>query len=97
MWALFALYGIVFGLSEGTEKALIADLVPSARRGRAFGWYHAVVGVAALPASVVFGAVWYRYGASTAFLMGAVLALTASVMLVLLLGLRTVGADRPLE
>ena len=26
IWALFALYGIVFGLSEGTEKALIADL-----------------------------------------------------------------------
>ena len=97
MWALFALYGIVFGLSEGTEKALIADLVPSARRGRAFGWYHAVVGVAALPASVVFGAVWDQFGAGTAFLMGAVLALTASVMLVLLLGLRTVGTDRPFE
>ena len=97
IWVLFAIYGLVFGLSEGTEKALIADLVPSARRGRAFGWYHAVIGVAALPASVVFGAVWDRYGASAAFLMGAALAVTASMMLLLLLGLRAVGADRPLE
>ncbi len=97
IWVLFAIYGLVFGLSEGTEKALIADLVPSARRGRAFGWYHAVIGVAALPASVVFGAVWDRYGASAAFLMGATLAVTASMLLLLLVGLRAVGADRPLE
>ncbi|MBL0172750.1 MAG: MFS transporter [Gemmatimonadaceae bacterium] len=97
VWALFALYGIVFGLSEGTEKALIADLVPAARRGRAFGWYHAIIGVAALPASMVFGAVWDTYGASAAFLMGAALAVTASMTLLLLLGFRAVGADRPLE
>ena len=97
IWALFALYGVVFGLSEGTEKAMIADLVPAQRRGRAFGWYHAVIGVAALPASVVFGAVWDRYGASAAFLMGAALAMTASMLLLLLLGFRAVGADRPLE
>lgn len=81
VWALFALYGVVFGLSEGTEKALIADLVPAAVRGRAFGWYHATIGLAALPASIAFGAVWDRYGASAAFLMGATLALTASVAL----------------
>jgi MFS family permease len=78
VWALFALYGVVFGMSEGTEKALIADMVPSAIRGRAFGWYHATIGLAALPASVLFGAVWDRYGASTAFIMGAVLAVMAS-------------------
>jgi len=96
-WMLFACYGIVFGLSEGTEKALIADLVPAPVRGRAFGWYHATVGLAALPASVVFGMVWDRYGASAAFVMGAALALTASLLLLLLLRLRAVGADRPLE
>lgn len=80
-WALFAIYGVVFGLSEGTEKALIADLVPASVRGRAFGWYHATVGLAALPASVVFGALWDRYGASIAFATGAGLAMLASVAL----------------
>ena len=81
-WVLFAVYGLVFGLSEGTEKALIADLVPSANRGRAFGWYHAVVGIAALPASVAFGAVWDSYNASAAFFMGSALAVLASVLLI---------------
>ena len=97
VWVLFALYGVVFGLSEGTEKALVADLVPPAQRGRAFGWYHALIGVAALPASVVFGAVWAAYGASAAFLMGAALAITASILLALLPGLRSVRPDRPLK
>ncbi len=96
-WLLFALYGIVFGLSEGTEKALVADLVPASIRGRAFGWYQATIGITALPASVVFGIVWDRYGASAAFSMGAALALSASAMLALLLHFGAVGADRALE
>jgi MFS family permease len=77
-WALFATYGVVFGLTEGTEKALVADLVPAAQRGTAFGWYHGVVGVAALPASVLFGTVWDGWSASTAFGMGATVALAAA-------------------
>jgi MFS family permease len=96
-WALFATYGVVFGLSEGTEKALVADLVPAVARGRAFGWYQATVGLTALPASVMFGIVWDRYGASAAFSMGAALALLASLLLALLLRFRALGTDRPLE
>lgn len=89
IWVLFALYGVMFGLSEGSEKALVADLVPAAIRGRAFGWYHATIGLTALPASVIFGAVWDRFGASVAFTMGAALALLASMTLML------VGVRRP--
>jgi MFS family permease len=83
-WALFAAYGVVFGLTEGAEKALVADLAPAARRGAAFGWYHAAVGVAALPASLLFGAVWERHGAPAAFRVGAGLA--AAALAVLLAG-----------
>ena len=80
-WALFGVYGVVFGLSEGTEKALVADLVPARRRGTAFGWYQATVGVAALPASIVFGAVWDRHGSPAAFAMGAALAVAAALIM----------------
>lgn len=96
-WTLFGLYGLVFGLSEGTEKALVADLVPAGVRGRAFGWYQATIGVMALPASLVFGIVWDRYGASAAFTMGAALACFASLLLALFLGLGPVRPDRALE
>jgi MFS family permease len=80
-WALFAVYGIYFGLTEGVEKALVADLAPAHLRGSAFGLYHLAVGFGALPASLLFGLVWELFGASAAFDMGAGFALLSSVML----------------
>jgi MFS family permease len=80
-WALFAVYGVYFGLTEGAEKALVADFAPVHLRGSSFGLFHLVVGVGAFPASLLFGLVWQQFGSTAAFGMGAVLALLASVML----------------
>lgn len=78
-WTLFAVYGLYFGLTEGVEKALVADLVPAARRGAAFGWYNLAIGLGALPASLLFGAIADHAGAPAAFTLGASLALAAAV------------------
>jgi len=83
-WALFIVYGLYFGMTEGTEKAMVADLVPAARRGAAFGWFNAALGVGALPASLLFGVVWERFGSAFAFGMGAAIAATATLLFVLL-------------
>ncbi len=78
---LFLAYGLYYGLTEPVEKALVADLAPRGMRGRLFGWYNGVVGVMALPASLLFGFLW-RYGsAGVAFATGAVLALAAALAL----------------
>jgi MFS family permease len=82
-WALFIAYGLYFGLTEGVEKALVADLVPATVRGAAFGWYNLTIGLAALPASLIFGGLWQVFGAPAAFLAGAGLALVASLGLYL--------------
>jgi MFS family permease len=81
-WALFAVYGVYFGLTEGSERALVADLVPLERRGTAFGWYNLAIGLGALPASLMFGVIWDRAGPAIAFIMGASLALVAALGLV---------------
>jgi MFS family permease len=78
-WSLFAVYGLFYALTEGAERALVADLVPPARRGTAFGWFHFAVGAAALPASLGFGLVWDRLGAAVAFGMAAAIAGVATV------------------
>ncbi len=78
-WALFGIYGIFFGLTEGTERALVTDIVPAARRGTAFGWYNLTIGLGALPASILFGALWDRFSSRVAFDFGAALALAASI------------------
>jgi MFS family permease len=78
---LFLVYGVYYGLTEGVEKAVVADLAPASARGGAFGAYHAVIGVGALLASLIFGVVWKVAGAPTAFGLGAGLALASAVLL----------------
>jgi MFS family permease len=79
--ALFVAYGLYFGLVGGAQKALVAEIVPASARARGYGAYHLCVGLAALPASVLFGALYDRAGAATAFLTGAALAGAAILLL----------------
>jgi len=80
-WALFAFYGLYFALTEGVEKALIADLAPAHRRGSAFGLYNLMIGIGALPASLLFGWIWQTYGSPAAFAMGAAFAVVSAFLL----------------
>lgn len=80
----FLLYGLYFGMTEGVEKALVADLAPPSRRGMAFGIYTTVQGIGSLAASVLFGLLWSQLGAPVAFSVGAVLALAATAVLLTL-------------
>lgn len=89
---LFLAYGLFAAATEGAERALVADFVPPERRGTAFGWFHLAVGLSALPASVLFGIIWGRYGAPAAFGVSACLALAASGLLALL---PAPGVSRP--
>jgi MFS family permease len=91
-WALFVVYGLFFGLTEAPEKSLVAAFAPAELRGSAFGWYHAAIGISALVSSIVFGILWQSFGAPTAFVVGAGLALAAALLLPLVVPARTVVA-----
>ena len=82
-WALFLVYGLHFGLVEGAEKALIADLVAADKRGTAYGLYNLAITIAVLPASLLMGALWKWYGAQVAFLTSAALGALAALLLAL--------------
>jgi MFS family permease len=82
--ALFAFYGLFYAFSEGAERALVADLAGEATRGRAFGLFHATTGAALLPASLLTGVVWQRFGAPVALGTGAAIAGFAALGLFLL-------------
>ena len=85
---LFVVYGLYHGLTEGAEKALVADWVPKDLRGTAFGVYGGALGVGTFAASVVFGGVWMLVSPTAAFLLGASLALAA------MLGLTAIRAPQ---
>jgi MFS family permease len=81
VWVLFLIYGAYFGLVEGAEKALVADLVPPERRGTAYGLYNLAFGITVLPASQLMGTMWEVWGPEVAFLVGAGLGVLAAALM----------------
>ncbi len=82
VWFLFAVYGIFYGLTEPVEKALLTELAPPDARGRAYGVYNFVVGIASMPAGLITGALWNRWGATVALDVAAGFAGVACLLLV---------------
>ncbi|HEY9284479.1 MAG TPA: MFS transporter, partial [Pyrinomonadaceae bacterium] len=81
-WALFLVYGIYFGLVEGAEKALVADLVRAEQRGTAYGLYNLALSLTIWPASLLMGFVWNWRGPAAAFLLSACVGVFAALLLV---------------
>jgi MFS family permease len=83
MWLFYLLYGSYYGAAYGTTRAFVADLVPAELRGTAYGAYATVVGVLSLPASLVAGVFWDRFGPASPFLFDGGLAFLAALGLLL--------------
>ncbi len=80
-WALFVVYGVYYGLTEPSERAIVKDLAPASALGRAFGLYNFVVGASAVPAGLLTGYVWQNASPHAALALGAALAGASSLML----------------
>jgi len=78
LFVLAAVYGTSHGLVEGAEKALIAELATGNGKGKAFGSYNMLIGLAALAASATFGVVWDHFGSAAAFAGSGAVALIAA-------------------
>ena len=79
---VFLAFGLVAGLTEPGERVLVARLSP--RRGRGFGTYHGTLGIAALPAGVVYGWLYQRFGGPDALWISAAVVLVTVVAWLLL-------------
>ena len=85
LWLAVSVYGVVSGISEGVERALVSELAGPGLKGTAFGWYHMISGVAAIPAGLLFGLIWNLAGPAAAFGATAALALASALWLKLAL------------
>lgn len=95
IWILFVFYGVYMGFADGNGRALLAELAPAERRATAFGAYHSVVGVAALPSSAVAGLLWDRVSPAAPFWVGAATALAAAALLPILVRPSSAASTRP--
>jgi len=92
-WGLFVFYGLYYTFTQGTQKALAADLAHPDRRGAEMGVFHLLTGIAALPASLIAGWLYKNVSPAAPFYLGAVTALLAIVLLLALGG----GTAAPTE
>lgn len=95
LWLVAVYVGFVAGLGEGAERALVRDHARGAEVGTAFGWYYFLTGLAAIPAGIALGGLWHWESAAIAFsFAGAVAALCASALLVMVKDPSTAGVRR---
>ncbi len=80
VWALFPIYGIFLGLTDGVGKAYISKLIPHEIAASAFGIYQTLMGVATFLASTIAGALWTFSGVRVPFYFGGGLALLAAFL-----------------
>lgn len=86
LWLLFPVYGLYMGVSDGVEKALVADLAPTPIRATAIGLHATLVGIGLLPASLLAGWMWTSFGPAVPFYFGGVLGCAAAVAVLVVLG-----------
>ncbi len=82
VWYLFGAYGIFMGLTEGIQKAYIAEVLPQEFKATAFGIYNMMVGLALLPASIIGGWLWDHVSPAATFYYGSVMALISAGLFV---------------
>lgn len=83
---LFVLYAIPFTLTEGAERAWISDLVPSAARGKSFGYYYLATGLFVLAGTAIFGELYEHVSPRVAFNTGASFAIAAAILVAVIAG-----------
>ena len=80
---LFMLYGFYSALTDGSQKAMISDIVSKELKGTGFGIYHAVLGITLLPASLIAGLLYDRVNSNAPFYFGSAMAFTATVLMII--------------
>ncbi|WP_299491697.1 MFS transporter [Acaryochloris sp. IP29b_bin.137] len=81
VWILFLLYGLYSTFTRGVQKALVSDLVHPERRGAEIGVFHTVTGAAALPASLIAGALYSQIDSGAPFYFSALIAVITVLLL----------------
>ncbi len=91
-WIFFLAYGVFHALTEPAERTMVVSLVGKEFKGLAYGWFNFAIGIAALPASLVFGVLYETFGGPVAFGWSAALAVVAAILLA---GVRDAANSRP--
>jgi MFS family permease len=87
IWWLFLLYGVFMGLTEGIQKAYLGTIIPDKFKATGYGIFNMSIGLAVLPASIIGGWLWDKYGSHAAFYYGAITAFISATLFLIVFGM----------
>ncbi len=76
LFPIWLIYGIYYAMTEGVEKAFVADISPGESKATALGFYQTIVGVTLLPASIIAG-IMFSFVPCAPFLFGGIMAVVS--------------------
>jgi len=85
IWALFLLYGVFMGLTEGIQRAYLGSIIPEGLRATGYGIHSTLTGLALLPASIIGGYLWDSFGPQATFYYGSFTGFTSTVLLLIMM------------
>lgn len=78
-WIVFVLYGLFYAFNVGVAKAYISNTVPREHTATAIGIHNFIMGICALPASLIVGSLWNWLDATVAFGYSAILTVISTI------------------
>ena len=90
IWGLFLLYGVFMGLTEGIQKAYLSTVIPENLKATGYGIFSSFVGLAVLPASIIGGYLWDKYGPHATFYYGAITAFASAMLFLIIFGIEKI-------
>lgn len=92
LWLFWIVYGVFYAMTEGVEKAFVSSLSPVESKATALGFFHTIVGVGLLPASIIAGFL-FSLTASAPFIFGGIMSALAAVLMLVLVRENTMSAS----
>jgi MFS family permease len=80
---LFALYGMVYAIVDGNQRALVCDLSLQNLTATSLGTFHTIIGIIALLANIIAGGLWQFVSVSATFVYGGLTSLIAFVLFII--------------
>ena len=79
---LFALYGLVYAIVDGNQRAFVSDLSSTDIRATSLGAFHTIIGLTALPAGLIAGFLWQTFSYSATFVYAGAISLLSTAIFI---------------
>ncbi|MBN1938467.1 MAG: MFS transporter [Candidatus Aminicenantes bacterium] len=90
---MFVIYGMHKAALEPVQRTIVSEICPERFRASALGAFQMIIGLCALPASILAGILWEQFGAAVPFAVSLILTAASAAVLAFVKENRGTSAD----